>query len=62
MSVNALPRRQATCLAALTLLAPLAARAAEDLPLWELGVGLGGLSFPVYRGSDQRRDFLLPVP
>lgn len=62
MSVNAFRRRLATCLAALTLLAPLAARAAEDLPLWELGVGVGGLSFPVYRGSDQRRDFLMPVP
>lgn len=38
------------------------ALASEDRPLWELGVGVGGLSFPVYRGSDQRRDFLLPVP
>lgn len=36
--------------------------AAEDKPLWELGMGAGGLSFPVYRGSDQRRDFLMPVP
>ena len=38
------------------------AQAAEDLPLWELGFGIGGLSFPVYRGADQRRNFLLPVP
>lgn len=31
-------------------------------PLWELGVGVGGLSVPAYRGSDQRRSYLLPVP
>lgn len=38
------------------------ARAGEDLPLWEVGVGVAALSFPAYRGSDQRSNFLLPVP
>ena len=40
---------------------------AEDLntvdnPKWELGVGLGGLSMPHYRGSDQRAEYISPVP
>lgn len=36
--------------------------AAAEEPLWELGAGLGALSLPHYRGSDQRHDWLLPVP
>ena len=35
---------------------------AGELPLWELGLGVGGLSIPDYRGSDQRRDYVLPLP
>jgi MipA family protein len=35
---------------------------AEQLPLWEAGVGAAALSFPDYRGSAKRRDYLLPVP
>jgi len=31
-------------------------------PLWELGVGLSLFDFPHYRGSDQRRTWLLPFP
>lgn len=31
-------------------------------PLWELGMGVGGLRLPHYRGSDQSHDLLLPVP
>jgi len=38
-----------------------AARAA-DLPRWELGLGLAGLSIPDYRGSDEQRGYLLPLP
>jgi MipA family protein len=33
-----------------------------DQPLWELGMGLGALRVPHYRGSDQSHDWLLPVP
>ncbi len=29
---------------------------------WEFGVGLGALSLPQYRGSDQRDDYFAPVP
>ncbi len=32
------------------------------LPLWELGLGVAGLSVQQYRGSDQRLNWLLPVP
>jgi MipA family protein len=31
-------------------------------PLWELGLGAGWLQLPHYRGSDQYRQWLLPVP
>jgi outer membrane scaffolding protein for murein synthesis (MipA/OmpV family) len=36
--------------------------AAAELPLWEAGAGVAVISFPEYRGSDQRRTFVLPVP
>jgi len=29
---------------------------------WELGVGLGVLSLPHYRGADQRSDYAAPIP
>lgn len=35
---------------------------AAEQPLWELGGGLAALSLPHYRGSDQTRQWLLPVP
>lgn len=35
---------------------------AEELPLWELGVGAVGISFPDYRGSNKQRGYVLPVP
>lgn len=31
-------------------------------PLWELGLGVAGLQLPDYRGSDQSRAYLLPLP
>jgi MipA family protein len=34
----------------------------RQLPLWELGVGVGGLRLPDYRGSAQSRTYLLPLP
>lgn len=40
--------------------APPAARASQ--PLWELGLGVGALSLPHYRGSDRTQQWLLPVP
>ena len=35
---------------------------AEQLPLWEAGVGVAGISFPDYRGTARHRNYLLPVP
>ena len=31
-------------------------------PLWEFGLGVGGLNVPDYRGSDERRSILFPIP
>jgi outer membrane protein len=53
--------RHAGCLLALIAVAPCGARAGE-FPLWEAGAGVAVISFPEYRGSDQRRTFVLPVP
>jgi outer membrane scaffolding protein for murein synthesis (MipA/OmpV family) len=35
---------------------------AEQLPLWEAGLGAAALSFPDYRGSNERQLWLLPFP
>ena len=48
--------------AGLAVLALAAATARAEQPLWELGLGLGVLHLPHYRGSDQSHDWLLPVP
>jgi len=34
----------------------------EAKPKWEFGIGLGGLSLPDYRGSDQRAEYYAPLP
>jgi len=36
--------------------------AAEPLPLWEVGAGGTGLILPDYRGSDQSRGYVYPIP
>lgn len=43
---------------------PFRAMAAEknDISQWELGVGIGALSIPHYRGSDQRQSYIAPIP
>ena len=35
---------------------------AGELPRWEVGLGVVGLSIPDYRGSDRQRGYLLPLP
>lgn len=35
---------------------------AGDLPLWEAGLGAYALRLPDYRGSDQSRNYLYPLP
>jgi len=51
-------------LAAAALAALLAATAAHavERPLWEAGVGATGLYLPDYRGADQSRGYLFPLP
>lgn len=52
--------KAAACL--LLAAAALPAAAETEKPLWELGVGVGGLRLPHYRGSDRTQSWLLPVP
>src|SRR5258706_12601321 len=35
---------------------------AEPLPKWEFGLGGTAFTLPDYRGSDERRGYLLPLP
>lgn len=37
-------------------------RRSVERPLWELGLGVGGLSLPDYRGAGTRSHYLLPLP
>jgi outer membrane protein len=56
-------RRLITCLVGFLLAIKSAhISRAEDLPLWEAGLGFAGLSLPDYRGSDQQRFYVLPLP
>ncbi len=36
--------------------------AEQTLPQWEAGIWLGGISLPDYRGSNERREYALPLP
>ena len=54
--------RQVAACALLLYSAGQTAQAAEEKPLWEAGIGVASVSFPAYRGSDQRHNFLLPTP
>jgi outer membrane protein len=59
------PRRYGAyrrCVCAALIAALPAAAAAEQLPLWEIGAGVAGISFPDYRGSDERQTWVLPYP
>lgn len=35
---------------------------AQQLPLWEFGVGFGALHLPFYRGAESTRNFVIPFP
>jgi MipA family protein len=48
------------CLLLLGLMPP--SSHARDVPLWEAGAGVAVIEFPDYRGSDERRTYVLPVP
>ena len=46
----------------LIFLTPFACSQAQDLPQWEIGLGFAGLNLPYYRGADQSKTYLLPLP
>lgn len=46
----------------LLFLGPIAAAPAADVPLWEAGAGIGAVAVPDYRGADEGRVYVLPVP
>jgi MipA family protein len=47
---------------ALVLVLAATPAAAADLPLWEAGAGVAVLALPDYRGSDEGRGYVLPLP
>lgn len=49
-------------LLALLLCAAASTPRAQPLPKWELGFGATGFTLPDYRGSDERRGYLYPLP
>lgn len=49
------------CAVALTLLVVPSALA-DQVPLWEAGAGVAVIDFPHYRGSNERENYVLPIP
>lgn len=49
-------------LAAAALVVAAGQACAEERPLWELGAGAFGFAQPDYRGADQSRGYVLPLP
>lgn len=49
------------CLAGLLAVLVLPVQA-ELKPEWELGVGVAAIDFPIYRGAEERRTYVLPTP
>ena len=50
------------CVAALGAVALPIVSQAEQKPLWEAGLGVGAVTFPDYRGSDESNVYPVPVP
>lgn len=57
-----LPTRPLETQAAASESAPLPSQKTLELPLWELGLGIGAVSFRDYRGSDTTHAYPVPVP
>jgi len=49
------------CVALAAVALPLSSHA-EQKPLWEAGLGIGTVTFPDYRGSDEMQTLPVPVP
>ncbi len=39
-----------------------AAGEANEKPLWEAGIGIASLNMPDYNGSDEQRNYFIPIP
>jgi len=59
---NLLSKHSLCAFMLLLLSLPSAAVAADTLPKWELGVGLGAVSLPQYMGSNERYQLAFPLP
>ncbi|MGH8178211.1 MAG: MipA/OmpV family protein [Steroidobacter sp.] len=57
-----LATRKRALLAAVLATGCSSAVVADEKPLWEAGLGIGVLSFPDYRGSDETQVYPVPVP
>lgn len=57
--MKSLARMLALTLASWTLALP---ASGEEKPLWEIGLGVGAVSFPEYRGASRQRNLVLPLP
>lgn len=44
------------------MLLPASLALADQVPLWEAGAGVAAIDFPHYRGSNERRSYVLPIP
>lgn len=64
MPSSALTKQSLWAILLLALSPQVAADAQYDksLPVWEIGAGLGALSFPHYPGADQSQTLVLPFP
>lgn len=63
MNINTAIYRSFLCIASACIfsISGLAFAAEEEKPLWELGLGIGGLSQAYYTGTKERRNFAFPV-
>lgn len=55
-------RRVRVALAGIWLATLTGAAFADTLPLWEAGAGVSVLNLPDYRGADEARTYVLPIP
>jgi outer membrane scaffolding protein for murein synthesis (MipA/OmpV family) len=62
MAARAMLKQALLRLMAMMLGAGIADAGAQTLPRWEVGMGLGALSLPFYRGADRGRTYITPVP
>ena len=53
---------KSTCVIVVTSTLMASSAIAEQVSLWEIGAGAAYIDFPHYRGSDERQNYVLPIP